>query len=116
MLSETKDVDTDIWSIVKNDFRGLFPQEVFKTWFDPMELCEETEESITLTVANDFAAIWIEDNYMDLIKKRFHMALGRPINVVLKVNPQDLDEHLLANFVSNPCSGRRCQKKNRREL
>ncbi|PIY61586.1 MAG: chromosomal replication initiator protein DnaA, partial [Verrucomicrobia bacterium CG_4_10_14_0_8_um_filter_43_34] len=30
--------------------------------------------------------------YMDLIKKRFHMALGRPINVVLKVNPQDLDE------------------------
>ncbi|PIP59885.1 MAG: chromosomal replication initiator protein DnaA [Verrucomicrobia bacterium CG22_combo_CG10-13_8_21_14_all_43_17] len=29
---------------------------------------------------------------MDLIKKRFHMALGRPINVVLKVNPQDLDE------------------------
>ena len=92
MLSETKDVDTDIWSIVKNDFRGLFPQEVFKTWFDPMELCEETEESITLTVANDFAAIWIEDNYMDLIKKRFHMALGRPINVVLKVNPQDLDE------------------------
>jgi len=53
-------------------------------WFQPMTCVEAGEDSITLGVPNDFAAIWIHDNYLDLISQRLRMAAGRLVNVTLK--------------------------------
>jgi chromosomal replication initiator protein len=39
---------------------------------------------MTLGVPNDFAAIWIHDNYLDLITQRLRLTAGRMINVTLK--------------------------------
>ena len=33
---------------------------------------------------NDFAAIWIHDNYLDLITQRLRLTAGRMVNVTLK--------------------------------
>ena len=52
---------------VKCDFKGLFPEDVFQMWFEPMVCLSTTEDHMTLGVPNDFAAIWIHDNYLDLI-------------------------------------------------
>jgi len=43
-----------------------------------------TEDHMTLGVPNDFAAIWIHDNYLDLITQRLRLTAGRMINVTLK--------------------------------
>jgi chromosomal replication initiator protein len=40
---------------------------------------------MVLGVPNDFAAIWIHDNYLDLITQRLRLTAGRLINVTLKV-------------------------------
>jgi chromosomal replication initiator protein len=39
---------------------------------------------MTLGVPNDFAAIWIHDNYLDLITQRLRLTAGRMVNVTLK--------------------------------
>jgi len=75
-----------LWETVKCDFKGLFPEDVFQMWFEPMVCLETTEDSITLGVPNDFAAIWIHDNYLDLITQRLRLNAGRLINVALKVH------------------------------
>jgi len=73
-----------LWETVKHDFKGLFPEDVYQLWFEPMECLEATTDSIALGVPNDFAAIWINDNYLDLIAQRLHLTAGRAITVKLR--------------------------------
>src|ERR1044071_4006962 len=70
-----------LWETVKCDFKSLFPEEVFQMWFEPMVCIEATGDAITLGVPNDFAAIWIHDNYLDLITQRLRLTAGRMVNV-----------------------------------
>jgi chromosomal replication initiator protein len=77
-------LQTSLWETVKCDLKGLFPEDVFAMWFEPLRCLETTEDSITLAVPNDFAAIWIHDNYLDLITQRLRMSAGRMVHVTLK--------------------------------
>jgi chromosomal replication initiator protein len=74
----------NLWETVKCDFKSLFPEDVFKMWFEPVVCVETTEDAITLGVPNDFAAIWIHDNYLDLISQRLKLTAGRTVNVNLQ--------------------------------
>ena len=66
-----------LWETVKCDFKGLFPDDVFQMWFEPIVCVETTEDTMVLGVPNDFAAIWIHDNYLDLITQRLRLNAGR---------------------------------------
>ena len=74
----------NLWETVKCDFKSLFPEDVFQMWFEPVVCVETTEDSITLGVPNDFAAIWIHDNYLDLISQRLRLTAGRAVSVNLQ--------------------------------
>jgi len=73
-----------LWETVKCDFKGLFPEDVYHMWFEPMCCLATSEDTMTLGVPNDFAAIWIHDNYLDLITQRLRLNTGRLITVSLK--------------------------------
>jgi chromosomal replication initiator protein len=73
-----------LWETVKQDFKTLFPEDVFQLWFEPLECLEANDDSLTLGVPNDFAAIWINDNYLDLIVQRLRLTAGRTMDVRLK--------------------------------
>ena len=77
-------LQTSLWETVKCDLKGLFPDDVFQMWFEPMRCLETTEDAVTLGVQNDFAAIWIHDNYLDLISQRLRLAAGRLVHVNLR--------------------------------
>ena len=70
-------LQTSLWETVKCDLKGLFPEDVFAMWFEPIRCVETTEDSLTLGVPNDFASIWIHDNYLDLISQRLRLAARR---------------------------------------
>jgi len=73
-----------LWETVKCDFKELFPEDVFQMWFEPMVCLEATDDAMTLGVPNDFAAIWIHDNYLDLITQRLRLTAGRMVTVTLR--------------------------------
>jgi chromosomal replication initiator protein len=73
-----------VWETVKCDLKGLFPEDVFQMWFEPLTCLEASDDTVTLGVPNDFAAIWIHDNYLDLISQRLRITTGRPVHVQLK--------------------------------
>ncbi|MCM2274295.1 MAG: chromosomal replication initiator protein DnaA [Candidatus Didemnitutus sp.] len=75
---------TSLWETVKCDLKGLFPDDVFQMWFEPMQCLESTEDSVVLGVPNDFAAIWIHDNYLDLISQRLRLTAGHLVHVTLR--------------------------------
>ncbi|MBT5901616.1 MAG: chromosomal replication initiator protein DnaA [Opitutaceae bacterium] len=68
---------SNLWETVKQDFKTLFPEDVFQLWFEPLECLEVSETELTLGVPNDFAAIWIHDNYLDLIVQRLRLSTGK---------------------------------------
>ncbi|HVS51012.1 MAG TPA: chromosomal replication initiator protein DnaA [Opitutaceae bacterium] len=77
-----------LWETVKCDFKSLFPEDVFQMWFEPLVCLETSTDAVTLGVPNDFAAIWIHDNYLDLITQRLRLTAGRMVNVTLrKIDP-----------------------------
>ena len=73
-----------LWETAKCDFKSLFPEDVFQMWFEPLVCLETTGDAMTLGVPNDFAAIWIHDNYLDLIMQRLRLTAGRPVSVTLR--------------------------------
>ncbi|MBE7539933.1 MAG: chromosomal replication initiator protein DnaA [Opitutaceae bacterium] len=73
-----------LWESAKNDIRGLFPEDVYKLWFEPISCIESSDDSLTLGVPTDFAAFWIQDNYLDLITQRLRLTAGRMITVRLR--------------------------------
>ncbi len=75
-----------LWETVKSDFKSLFPEDVFQMWFEPLVCLESTADAITLGVPNDFAKIWINDNYLDLIAQRLRLIAGRPVQVSLRTS------------------------------
>ena len=77
-------LQTSLWETVKCDLKGLFPDDVFQMWFEPLRCLETSEDSVTLGVPNDFAAIWIHDNYLDLITQRMRLTAGRMVQVNLR--------------------------------
>ncbi|WP_221029203.1 chromosomal replication initiator protein DnaA [Actomonas aquatica] len=77
---------SSLWETVKQDFKDLFPDDVFQLWFQPLVCLAGDEDTMTLGVPNDFAAIWIHDNYLDLIVQRLRLSSGRDISVRLRKN------------------------------
>ena len=77
-------LQTSLWETVKCDLKGLFPEDVFQMWFEPIRCVETTEDALTLGVPNDFAAIWVHDNYLDLISQRLRISAGRTVHVHLR--------------------------------
>ena len=74
----------NLWETVKCDYKSLFPEDVFHMWIEPMVCLDSTDDAMTLGVPNDFAAIWIHDNYLDLISQRLRLTAGRAVNVILQ--------------------------------
>jgi chromosomal replication initiator protein len=70
-----------LWDTIKADLKTLFPEDVFQLWFDPIVCLAADDGTLTLGVPNDFAAIWISDNYLDLIIQRIRLATGRDITI-----------------------------------
>ncbi|HQF39160.1 MAG TPA: chromosomal replication initiator protein DnaA [Opitutaceae bacterium] len=75
---------SNLWETVKCDLKGLFPDEVFQMWFEPISCLEATDDSLVLNVPNEFAAIWVHDNYLDLITQRVRLTSGRMVSVTLR--------------------------------
>jgi len=86
-----------LWEVVKNDFKTLFPEDIYRLWFEPVVCLASTETTMTLGAPTDFAAIWIHDNYLDLIAQRLLLNTGHPVTVTVRKNP-----HAPSNAYTQP--------------
>lgn len=78
-----------LWDRVKSDLSTCLPSDIFEMWFESVGCRSVDGETITLGVPNEFAAIWIADNYLDLILLKLRQASGRSFKVVITSIPDD---------------------------
>ena len=106
------------WDAVKPELESRFKGDVYDMWFKPMSCLQETDAEVILTVPNEFSAIWVADNYLELILEKIRLVAGRPIKVTLKVfedaqKPAERELNL-GNMKSEvEVSKSKCTRKNR---
>ena len=78
-----------IWGSVQQSIQSLVSPELYKLWFSNIRPKALERDCLTLEVENDFCEVWLEKNYLDLIREKAMLASGRPIKVKLEVgHPQ----------------------------
>ncbi len=86
-----------IWGSVQESIQSLVSPELYKLWFTNIRPKALERDCLTLEVENDFCEVWLEKNYLDLIREKAILISGRPIKVKLEVGrPQS------ANAAENP--------------
>lgn len=78
---------TQIWDKVKTELSELLPSDIFESWFSSVSCVKVEENTVVLQTQNEFSAIWINDNYLDLLSKAFQRFLGYPVSVLLQNEP-----------------------------
>lgn len=77
-----------LWQSVDKELKDLFPTDTYDMWFDNLVCEEETDSKIVLRTDNEFNAIWIENNYLDLISKQASGFAGCKVDVSIQAAEQ----------------------------
>jgi chromosomal replication initiator protein len=87
---ETTAVTTGLWSSVRAELAQTFPPEVFRTWFANLAPRCDGGDTLILEAPNEFASIWLEDNYLDLIREKVRLRAGSEVDVVFSAAEEDV--------------------------
>lgn len=74
-----------LWESVNQELKNLFPDDLYEMWFDGLACIEETDSEIVLSAPNEFNAIWIENNYLDIIAQQARSFAGTAVTVKIEV-------------------------------
>jgi len=89
-----------LWKSAHNELKNLFPEDVFDMWFSDLSCSEETDNKLVLTAKSEFNAIWIENNYLDIIHKQVCGFAGSDVKVTIEVAESDVAEIADSRFDS----------------
>lgn len=74
-----------LWESVNQQLKDLFPADIYAMWFSDLICAEETDTKIVLHAASEFNAIWIENNFLDVIVQQARGFAGAPVEVSVDV-------------------------------
>ncbi|MDX2108885.1 MAG: chromosomal replication initiator protein DnaA [Verrucomicrobiota bacterium] len=90
-------VITNFWPTVQVELKKLFPRDLYDTWFATIRCVQETEDNLILAAPNTFAAIWLQDNYLELIRDTIQRASGRSFEVLIEAAEEATPDRVLAS-------------------
>lgn len=113
-----------VWPLVKAELARQLPKDIFEMWFKPIRCLREEEDNLVLSAPNDFAAIWIHDNYLDLIAQRARLEKGHSVEVSIERQDResvdrierDRNDRAEQNSRSRPGSERAQIEENRKRI
>ena len=54
----------ELWNALKEDLESVFSEDIYSTWFQPLQCLEEPfTGKLTLSANTDFACMWLQNNY-----------------------------------------------------
>ncbi len=96
---------TQIWAKAKGEIQSSLSEEMFASWFKNLECTGGDETCLNLRAESDFAAMWLKDNYADLIVKNLSLVCGRTIRANISA-PEPEASAAAAPREQRPCPPR----------
>lgn len=81
-----------LWESVDQELKNLFPADQYELWFDGLVCVKESDSKIVLAAKSDFNAIWIENNYLDVIAQQARAFAGAPVKISITVVKPEAEE------------------------
>jgi len=73
--------DSTLWESTNQQLKSLFPADVYEMWISDLKCVSEDGTTLVLEAGSEFNAIWIECNFLDLIKKQVRSLAGTAVEV-----------------------------------
>lgn len=68
-----------MWAAAQSLLRGMASGNIFAMWFAPLAPVSFSDDTLTLSVPNEFFGVWVSENYADLVQRALLAATGRPL-------------------------------------
>mgnify|MGYP003325725150 CR=1 FL=1 len=82
-MSLTTSSPETFWNSLREHLLDVIPADTFRVGIDNMRVGRLDQDGCELITPNEFSAIWIRDNYLDVIKQEADRLVGRPFTVEL---------------------------------
>ena len=82
----TPSTTLNLWSNLTLELKEILPSELYDMWFEGLSFVSETDNRLTISAPNDFNAIWIENNYLDVIAQKARDLSGRAVSIKVEVD------------------------------
>lgn len=82
-MTQTTSSPETFWSSLRDNLLEVIPADTFRVWFDNIRVGRLDEDGCELITPNEFSAIWIRDNYLDIIRREADRLVARPFTVEL---------------------------------
>ncbi len=70
-----------LWRDASKVLQGMLNPELFNRWFAPIKPIENKDGTLVLGVANEFYQIWLQDNFLPLIREAVNHVAQHPLHV-----------------------------------
>jgi len=74
-----------LWKDASRVLQGMLNPDLYGRWFAPIKSIELNHDTLTLGVANEFYQIWLQDNFLPLIREATTQVAKRPVQVKFAV-------------------------------
>lgn len=77
-----------LWTACLVSLKTMLKPELYDLWFFPLRARSLVDEVLTLEVGDEFTQMWINDNYLDLLRSVVSRTAVQPIQVEFVVVPR----------------------------
>jgi len=83
-IPDTANEKSLLWAQLSQELRVLFNEDLYDEWFRPLTCTEDKNDNLVIETPTEFSAIWIEENYLEILTRKAQDISGRPIVIELK--------------------------------
>jgi chromosomal replication initiator protein len=80
--------DASVWDLVRTDLREEIPADLFDLWLDRISLVSQDSQGVTLAAPNEMVELWVTENFLGTIVRKFRERTGSSVPVKLRVQAQ----------------------------
>jgi chromosomal replication initiator protein len=78
--------------------------DLYARWFNPIQPLEIADDTLRLGVANEFSQIWLQDNFLSLVREAVNQAAQQPLQIKFVVAPNPTSESAARRADEQPAS------------
>ena len=79
-----------VWTAAGKSLQGMLNADLYARWFAPIRPLEIKDDTLVLGVANEFSQIWLQDNFLSLVREAVNQTAKTPLRVKFAVDTSAL--------------------------
>src|SRR5712691_4193839 len=76
-----------LWKEAGKTLQGMLNPDLFTRWFAPIKALELKDDVLVLGVPNEFSQIWLQDNFLSLVREAVNQTSKQAVQVRFAIAP-----------------------------